>query len=100
MSVLRNLGNVGFTSPIGLYCEGTPKRSHAVPSSVWCDLASGQLGIPERPQRGSLLWPTSWVNDGGDDAPLSPHGRVIFRAVLLGIFVMFVVLVLLTASGH
>jgi hypothetical protein len=40
------------------------------------------------------------VNDGGDDAPLSPHGRVIFRAVLLGIFVMFVVLVLLTASGH
>ena len=59
-----------------------------------------QLGIPERPQRGSLLWPTSWVNDGGDDAPLSPHGRVIFRSVLLGIFVMFVVLVLLTVSGH
>ncbi len=38
--VLRNLGNVGFTSPMGLYCEGTPKGWRAVPSSVWCDLAS------------------------------------------------------------
>ncbi len=59
-----------------------------------------QLGVPEHPQRGSLLWPTSWVNDGGDDAPLTSRGRLIYRSALVGIVVVFVVLVLLTARGY
>jgi hypothetical protein len=55
----------------------------------------GILGNPERPARGYILDP-----DGGDDAPLSPRGRAIFLAVLLGIFVLFVAIVLLTYLGY
>ena len=59
----------------------------------------GQLGIPREPRYG-WPWTSVWENDGGDDAPLSVRDRGIFRAVLLGIFVAFVVLVLLTARGY
>ena len=52
------------------------------------------LGAPERPFRGTVL-----QNDGGEDAPLSPRGREIYLAVLLGIVVAFVALAILTAHG-
>ena len=59
----------------------------------------GQLGVPSEPQT-RWFFRSAWSNDGGDDAPLSPRGRTIFRSLLLGIFVVFVVLVLLTARGY
>ena len=52
------------------------------------------LGAPERPFRGTVL-----QNDGGEDAPLSPRGREIYLAVVLGIVVVFVALAILTAHG-
>ena len=55
----------------------------------------GTLGVPETPPRRAIL-----SQDGGDDAPLSARNRTIFRSVLLGIFVVFVVMVLLTARGY
>jgi hypothetical protein len=58
----------------------------------------GQLGVPREPRTGLFFRP--WVNDGGEDAPLSPRGRAVFRSVLLGIFVVFVLLVILTARGY
>ena len=57
---------------------------------------SGQLG--SRP--GSAITGSPNVIDSGEDARLSERGRAIFRYSLLGIFVVFVILALLTASGH
>jgi hypothetical protein len=47
----------------------------------------GQLGIPREPRYG-WPWQGVWENDGGDDAPLSPRGRLIFRSVLVAIVVL------------
>ena len=55
----------------------------------------GRLGNPPTPSRRAILSP-----DSGEDAPLSPRGRVIFRSVLLGIFVVFCALMILTARGY
>ena len=57
---------------------------------------SGQLG--SRP--GSAITGSPNVFDGGEDAPLSDRGRAMFRYSLLGMFVVFVILVLVTAGGH
>jgi hypothetical protein len=57
---------------------------------------SGQLG--SRP--GSAITGSPNVIDSGEDAPLSEKGQAIFRYSVLGIFVVFVILALLTASGH
>jgi hypothetical protein len=54
-----------------------------------------QLGVPRQPRRGSLWWPTAWVNDGGDDAPLSPRSRSIYHWIVGGIFVIGAILLLL-----
>lgn len=54
----------------------------------------GMLGAPDRPRRRAIL-----QNDGGEDAPLSRRGREIYLALLLGIFIMFVTLAILTAHG-
>jgi hypothetical protein len=59
-----------------------------------------QLGVPREPRTTRWPWQTSWSNDGGDDAPLSPHDRTIFRSILLGIVVVFLVLLILTALGR
>jgi hypothetical protein len=40
------------------------------------------------------------VNDGGHDAPLTPRGRLIFRAVLLGSLVLFIALLALTLHSR
>jgi hypothetical protein len=34
----------------------------------------------------------AWVNNGGRDAPLSPRGRTIFRTIMLGLLIVFIVL--------
>jgi len=57
---------------------------------------SGQLG--SRP--GSAITGSPNVIDSGEDAPLSARGRAIYIYSLLAIFVVFVALVLLTATGH
>jgi hypothetical protein len=57
----------------------------------------GKLGVPREPGKGWIG--STWVNDGGEDAPLSPRGREMYVGVLLGIFVVFVVLAILTAHG-
>jgi hypothetical protein len=59
----------------------------------------GQLGSPSEPRTGGF-WRSAWVNDGGDDAPLSPHDRTIFRSILLGIVVVFLVLLILTTLAR
>jgi hypothetical protein len=37
--------------------------------------------------------------DGGDDAPLSPRGRMVFRVVLATIVVVGILLIVLTRLG-
>ena len=59
----------------------------------------GQLGIPREPRQG-WFWFSQWVNDGGEDEPLSPRGRTLYRGLLLAIFVVFIALVLLTFRGY
>jgi hypothetical protein len=59
----------------------------------------GQLGVPREPRTG-WFWFGGWVNDGGEDAPLSPRGRTHYRQLLIAIVVVFVVLVLLTYHGY
>ena len=59
---------------------------------------------PYRRRYGVIWRPASrggrpWVNDGGEDEPLSPRGRVVYLGVALGIVVVFVVLAILTAHG-
>jgi hypothetical protein len=76
--------------------EKEKKPYHRRSGVIW---RSPQLGVPREPRYG-WFWQGVWENDGGEDAPLSRRGRLIFRSVILGIFVAFVVLVLLTASGH
>jgi hypothetical protein len=56
-----------------------------------------QLGVPSEPRKGWIG--SNWVNDGGEDAPLSPRGREIYLGVLIGIFVVFLVLAILTAHA-
>jgi len=56
---------------------------------------TSQFGIPRQPRRGSLLWPTSWVNDGGEDAPLSPRNRWIYHWIIGGIIAIGVALLLI-----
>jgi hypothetical protein len=51
-----------------------------------------QLGVPEQPRFGGV-WRTSWVNDGGEDAPLTPKGRLRYDLVILAIIVVGVALV-------
>jgi hypothetical protein len=58
-------------------------------------LRSGQLG--SRP--GSAITASPTVLDGGEDAPLSRRGRVIFRATLIGIFVLGIALIVITRFG-
>jgi hypothetical protein len=55
-------------------------------------------GVTRKP--GQLGSRGGYTIDGGEDAPLSDHGKAMFRYWLLGIFAVFVLLVLLTASGH
>jgi len=42
---------------------------------------------------GPRRWPRgAWINDGGDDAPLSPRGRFIYHWIIVvgvGLFVLF-----------
>jgi hypothetical protein len=41
-------------------------------------------------------WPSMrYVNDGGHDAPLTPHGRNVYRAALLGVSAAFTLLLIL-----
>jgi hypothetical protein len=40
-----------------------------------------------------------WVNDGGRDAPLSARGRTVFRSVLLGLLVVFLVLLVVSVRA-
>ena len=37
-----------------------------------------------------------YVNDGGHDAPLTPRARVVFRGVLVALFVAFAILLVVT----
>jgi hypothetical protein len=39
-----------------------------------------------------------FVNDGGTDEPLTPRGRFIYRAVLLGILAAFTALLAVTVA--
>ena len=64
-------------------------------SVIW---RPSQLGIP-RQARFGWFWFPEWVNDGGNDAPLSPHGRTIFRVALIVIVALGVGLLLLTRLG-
>ena len=57
---------------------------------------SGQLGS----KPGSAITGSPNVIDSGEDAPLSDRGRAIYIYSLLAVFVVFVALVLLTATGH
>ena len=59
----------------------------------------GQLGIPREPRTG-WFWQSFWVNDGGEDAPLSRRGRKHYRELLIALFVVFIVLVVLTYHGY
>jgi len=40
-----------------------------------------------------------WANDGGEDAPLTPRGRALFRAAVVCVVVAGVALVVLTRFG-
>ena len=77
---------------------GRPKKLpyHRRSGVIW---RPSQLGVPKEPRTG-WFWQSVWSNDGGEDAPISPRGRAIFRGVLLAIFVVFVALVLLTFRGY
>jgi len=50
--------------------------------------------VPREPRFG-WLWFGNWANDGGEDAPLSPRGRSIYRWLIGGIVVVGVILLLL-----
>jgi hypothetical protein len=71
------------------------KSSEKLPYRRRYGLIKASNALPDAPRRFN-----KWQADGGEDAPLTPRGRTIFRYSLLGIFVVFVVLTLVTASGH
>jgi hypothetical protein len=56
---------------------------------------SGILG--SRP--GSALFGSPDVLDGGEDAPISPRGRLIFRVTVLTIFVVGFILIAVARSN-
>jgi hypothetical protein len=72
------------------------KPYHRRSGVIW---RAPQLGVPREPRFG-WFWQSVWVNDGGEDEPLSRRGRVRYRELLLALFVVFVVLVLLTYRGY
>jgi len=41
-----------------------------------------------------------YVNDGGHDAPLTPRARVVFRGVLVALFVAFAILLVVTLHAR
>ena len=49
---------------------------------------------------GSAITGSPNVIDNGSDAPMSPRSRLMFRSLLLAIFVVFCVLMILTARGY
>ena len=87
------MGLVAYADRVEPKAQKKPYRRRS--GVIW---RPGNLGVPREPRTG-WFWQSVWTNDGGEDAPLSPRGREIYVGVLLGIFVVFVVLVILTAHG-
>jgi hypothetical protein len=58
---------------------GVYRRNYGV---IW---RPGALGEPDRPRRRLR---GAWINDGGEDAPLSPRGRFIYHWIIGGIVVV------------
>ena len=54
----------------------------------------GILGAAAFPGRRS-----NWSNDGGDDAPLSRRGRLVFRATLVIVVASGIVLIVASRPG-
>jgi hypothetical protein len=68
------------------------KPYHRRSGVIW---RPGQLGVPREPRTG-WLWQSVWMNDGGEDAPLSERGRAIFRGAVLLIIAVGLVLILVS----